>query len=351
MDPATAGRLQEALDLAVVRHSLPGLQASVRTAGGETWSGASGTADLKRKLPVRTDHLMRIGSATKMFTAAVILRLQEEGRLSLEDPLSVWFPDFPHSQEVTVRQLLNHSSGIAEFREDFPALLKTALIPTLNWGPDAIVALAARRGSYFAPGSAFQYSNTNYLLLGLIAERVTGRPLAELVRQTALAPAGLRNTFFLPQERVPDRILPGYDRDLMPFDSEHAPDNTAWASLQFASGNMVATADDLALFLEALFGGRILALETVREMTNFLDIRNERYPEWTGYGLGIERLEIGGQECWGHMGLNIGFESIPLHCPERGHTIVVLGNVSSYDIVDVFGQLQVNLEQSSAVLP
>ena len=110
LDDATAQRLEAILDQDLNRLKIPGMQATIRTADGKTWSGASGTTDLGRKQALQPDHILRVGSITKTFTAVIILKLVEDGHLKLDDPLSKWYPDFPNAEKITIRQLLNHTS-------------------------------------------------------------------------------------------------------------------------------------------------------------------------------------------------------------------------------------------------
>jgi D-alanyl-D-alanine carboxypeptidase len=135
VDRETAERLQATLDDDLNLLEAPGLQAFVRTPEGETWSGTSGTVDLRRKTPLRREHTLRVGSVTKTFTALLILQLVEEGYLSLDDPLAKWFPDLPNAGVITVRQLLNHTSGLPEY---LPKVVMKSIIPSTYWTPQAL---------------------------------------------------------------------------------------------------------------------------------------------------------------------------------------------------------------------
>ena len=139
----------------------------MRTPEGKTWSGTSGTTDLARDYLLRRDHVLRVGSVTKTFTAVLILKLVEEGRLSLDDPIAKWFPGFPSAEAITVRHLLNQSSGIPEI---IPKVMLKSIIPSTSWEPEELVDIVDEEKPNLAPGSRFEYSNTNYILLGGIAE-------------------------------------------------------------------------------------------------------------------------------------------------------------------------------------
>jgi D-alanyl-D-alanine carboxypeptidase len=172
LDNGIAQKLQAALDEDVNQQKVPGFQSFLRTAVGKTWSGTSGTTDLARENLLQRDDILRVGSVTKTFTAVIVLKLVEAGRLSLDDPIAKWFPDFPNAEAITVRQLYNHTSGIPEI---IPKVLLKSIIPSTYWKPEELVAIIAQDASSFTPRGTVEYSNTNYIMLGLIAEKVSGK--------------------------------------------------------------------------------------------------------------------------------------------------------------------------------
>jgi len=340
IDSETAQHLQAVLDAAVNRFKVTGLQASIRFPDNKTWSGVSGTVDLKRKVLLRRDHIMRIGSHTKTFTAALILKLVEEDILHLKDPLSYWFPKFPNAEEISIRQLLNHTSGIFNCSASLSGRLKTLFSPWRWWKPLEKVNFAAQKKPYFKPGVRHQYSNTNYILLGLIAERATGKTAAELFRQRLFDQVGLKNTYFVPYEEIPAKLSSGFDRDLVPFVTLHIkPDNTAWPTEAFTAGAIVSTADELVTWLDALLGGKVLTPSMLTEMTNFVDVVDGP-PDQNGYGLGLIRYETGGDEVWGHSGTIGGFSTYAMWSPYKNYTIAIIANLCRYDRVSAFADLQ-----------
>jgi len=341
MDSQTAARLQSVLDEAVNDLKMPGLQAYVRTPDNKTWFGVSGTVDFKRTALMRKDHILGVASVTKMFTAAVVLKLVDEGKLDLKDTLSKWFPDFPNAERITVRQLLNHTSGIPDIMRSFPVAGRAAINPRMMWNPKELIEVVARKKPLFDPGTDESYSNMNYILLGVIVEQVTGKAMHELYRERIFAPLGLEHSFFPPHEPAPNRIT-GFDRDLVPLPGihKHKPDNTSYSSLVYTCGAMVSTAEDIGRFTDSLFGGAILSEETLHQMTDFCDLRDPRAPLLTGYGLGLFRHEIGGEELWGHEGQIFGFQAIALYCPDKNYTIAVVGNVSAFNTAGVVAELQ-----------
>jgi D-alanyl-D-alanine carboxypeptidase len=162
MNHETALKLQAVLDEDVNILKVPGLQAFVLTPDGKTWSGTSGTIDLARKDLMQRDDVLRVGSVTKTFTAVIVLKLIEEGRFSLDDPIAKWFPDFPNAEVITVRHLLNHTSGIPEI---IPKVMMKSIIPSTYWEPKELVGIIAQDETSFTPRGTFEYSNTNYILL------------------------------------------------------------------------------------------------------------------------------------------------------------------------------------------
>jgi len=339
LDDGTAQRLQAALDEEVNLQKVPGLQAFVRMADGSTWSGVSGTTDLARKDPMQPEDVLRIGSTTKTFTAVLVLKLVEDGRLSLDDPLSNWFPAIPDAEAITVRDLLSHSSGIPEIIQR--GLMKS-VIPSTYWTRDQLLQLISQDKPLFTPGSQFSYSNSNYILLGFIVEEITGKPILQLLHEQILDPLNLKNTYFIPYEPARARLVTGFDRDLakIPGMLEITPGNTSWATLAFTSGAMASNADDLGVFFDNLFEGKLLLSSTMEEMTTFLPATNPGLDAQTGSGLGLMRFEVDGQELIGHVGEFMGSSSIAMYAPDKGYTIIVTSNLSNPDLTSVLADLQ-----------
>lgn len=340
IDQATAQRLQAILDDEVNIQKALGFQAYVRAPDGKTWSGTSGTTDLARKNLMQRDDVIRIGSTTKTFTAVLVLKLVEDGRLSLDEQISKWFPNIPNSDAITVRHLLNHTSGIAEI---IPKGMMKSIIPSTYWQREEALRLIAEDKPAFTPGSKFEYSNSNYILLGYIVEDVTGKSILQLLHEQIIDPLKLEHTYFISYEQAPAGLVTGFDRDLSHFPGmlEISPDNTSWATLAFTSGAMASTADDLGIFFENLFAGKFLSPMTMKEMMTFIPASNPGFAAQTGSGLGLMRLDVDGQELYGHVGQFMGSTSIAMVSPDKGYTIVVTSNLSNPDLVEVVARLQV----------
>ena len=306
------------------RGDAPATVLGVSSGDGETWVGADGTPE-RDGPPAGRDAPFRIASITKVFVAVVVLQLVEEGRLRLDDPASRYAPD-AGAWPVTIRELLNHTSGIPDFgmADEFGEEL--AARRDRRWSAAEVVALVADNEPTFPAGTGYSYSNTNYVLLGEVVETVTGHGWAREVRRRILDPLELRDTYvagFEPARRPP---IAGYfdlDND---GDFDNVETAEPWTSLETsdgAAGCIVSTGPDLLAFGDALFHGRLLSAETMRAMT----ADGPFHPRFTNYGLGLEiarpdyRTTI-----WGHGGYLPGFRSILWYVPSRDAVIVVLAN-------------------------
>jgi D-alanyl-D-alanine carboxypeptidase len=333
-DPdSVEGRLQHVLDEAVNAYGLPGAQAGVQLPDGRRIVVSSGTRDLgRRQLAIESGDVFKIGSATKMFVAALIGRLQERGLLSFDDAVDRWLPELPDAQQISLRQLLAHRSGIPEkLFSKFSIVLKTAFSDHVRWDPrDVIRRVVTATSAEDRQKASFHYANANYLILGLIAERAGGAPIRAQLAREFFDPLGMKHTFLLPGEPTnPPALISGYD-EYMPLGPHLiAPDCTSWDSLAFTAGAMASTADDLLRWLDALFHGRVVTSETLKELELFRDSRNNgRDESMVAYGLGLAVYEIDGRRALGHPGGGMGGECFPFYVPEHDASLVVLYNVS-----------------------
>jgi D-alanyl-D-alanine carboxypeptidase len=321
-DPAV---LQQELD-GVAEAGAPGVVGLVR-AGERTWQGASGLGDLGAKRPARAGDRFRIGSVTKSFVATLVLQLVAEGRLSLDDKLERWLPGLvPGGEQIAVRQLLNHTSGLYNYTDDLPE-------PPRRFRPQQLVAIATGHKPLFAPGREFSYSNTNYILAGLVVERVTGQRLAAQLHQRIFQPLRLDDTE-LPtiQRALGGPHVRGYappDEDWQVSDDparlvDVTEMDTSWA---WAAGAMVSTTADLARFYRALLGGQLLAPEQLKQMRTTVDASQAGHG--TRYGLGLEVLRPGcGVELWGHGGSIEGYQTTAFSTADAGRQLVMATNLN-----------------------
>jgi D-alanyl-D-alanine carboxypeptidase len=330
-----ANELQQILNNKVEELDVPGIQASVRT-GGFYWHSAGGSIDLKKEEKLTIDHILRIGSVTKIFTAAIILKLYEQGKISLDDKIDKWFPKYPKAGLITIRQLLNHRSGIFNYTENLSLGIQSVLLPKKRWDPAVLLKSTYNKKFYFLPGAGHHYSNTNYLILGLIIEEIIGEPLSKVYREYIFEPYNLNNTFFIPYEKTPEYLITGYDRDVIPLGVQKVtPGETSFATLGFSAGAVVSTAKDLCNWIDSLFKSGFLKDETLDEMTNYLQAKDDDVPKQTGYGLGLRILNIDDDILFGHTGTIPGFGAAVFYCPEKDYSIAIISNVSMFDQISV----------------
>jgi len=332
---ALAARLQEALDELRAAHGIPGVSASIVFPDGTAWTGVSGLADVGAGVKVRPDTAFAVGSISKTFTAALILALSAEGRLSLSDAASRYLPGVEAVGSVTIRQLLDHTSGLRDYLIDarFDRALRAR--PDRAWLPLRALAYAGK--PYFPPGTGFHYSNTNYLLLGLIAERVGGAPLAVQLRTRFLDPLGLSRTYDQAVEQPRGPTAHGYRfagaaRSLPPIDVTDGDGMMPFRSVVTAAegaGSLAATSLDVARWSSALYGGRVLDRSSLALMLAAVD-RGAGYAPGP-YGLGVQSVQVGRFGSWGHSGRLLGFRAVTRYLPADGIAIGVLTNQTRVD--------------------
>jgi D-alanyl-D-alanine carboxypeptidase len=338
LDKATRRKLSTILANTVKNKNVAGLQAAVRLPTGETWLGTAGNAEFAPDRAIEDDTSMAIASITKTFIAALILQLAEEGAIDLDVPFGTYFSDAPRSKTATTRQLLSHTSGIYNYFEN-PRYGKAASAwlqssPSgLNarehrWTYDEIMDLV--KDGYCKPGKCYHYSNTNFVILGQIAEAVGGKPLHKQLRQRFFKPLGMQDTIFQPEERPPADAAHGHWFWGAGY-SDHTRDSRfvpfmAAASVADAAGAIASTASDLSIWADALYGGKVLTDESLEEMTTFFS---------SGlYGLGADVASFAGNRGHGHRGGLRGFESSMWYFPADGVSVVLLSNQGNW-ITDV----------------
>ena len=288
----------------------------------------------------RKTIIFRVGSVTKTFTAALILKLYEHGKIDLEDKLGTWFPEFPKADSITIRHLLNHSSGIYNYTENLWLTARTFLRPNKKWNPDRLLKSTYNKEFYFPPGSGHYYSNTNYIVLGLLIEKVTGKSLLEAYKEYLFEPVKLNNTYFVPYEKAPEKLVSGYDRDLFPFGVHKLnPEATSFATLAHAAGAVASTADELRIWIDTLLASNFLHPEVMGEMVSYLEAKDPDVPSQIGYGLGLRVLAVDDDLIFGHTGTIPGFGAAAFYCPEKDYSVAVVSNLSLFDQINVVDAL------------
>jgi D-alanyl-D-alanine carboxypeptidase len=325
-------KLGAALEAAVAAQGITGAAAAV-DADGCSFRGAAGLAVPARALPLSAGDLFRIGSVTKTFVSTLVLMLQAEGRLSLEDRVSAHVAGLPGGDGITVRQLLNHTSGLFNYTESPEFWAASQAAPGRTYTPQDLVAFAVAHPPYFAPGKGFHYSNTNYIVAGLIAEEAGGAPLAALLRARILDPVGLSHTYLDGEEPALPGLVAGYSRSAQgDEDVTHANSPTgAWAA-----GALVSSTDDVNRFVARLVGGELLRSEEMAEMTTWT---RTPFPQAPEYGLGISEHATALGMSYGHMGSIDGYEAWTARVVAKGVTITVLANQDSAGAMNIADRL------------
>ncbi len=330
--PDVVAEIQAEMDDLTASGLPPGMVVWIDTPGYQ-FAGASGFADLTDETPMSPEGAFRIGSITKMFTATVIVQLAEEGVLTVDDPLAQWLPDvanqLPYGDQITLRHLLTHTSGlfnVVEHEAYWADIFTEATIDedtgvvTLDCVQrdphDTLARYVYGKDANFEPGAGWRYSNTNYTLLGMVIEAATDMPLAEAYRTHIYEPLGMESTFLDCYEDSVIDVVHGYTGS-----GDTTTDlNELHESIGWSAGGLVSTAQDLIAFARGLFGGALFDdPESLVAMTT--------PAPGTAWGLGISVQPV----IMGHAGYIAGFRSVLSYAPEFDTVVVVLYNNDSAD--------------------
>ncbi|MFF4323062.1 serine hydrolase domain-containing protein [Streptomyces sp. NPDC001568] len=314
--PPDAAALAQAIAGLRARHE--GATAALVRVGGASgeWRGASGVADIRTGRPAIAEGRFRAGSVTKTFTSAVVLQLVAEGRLRLDGTVQEYLPGLlPASfKPVTVRQLLNYTSGIRPadgpgdtFEEAYAHRFDVE-------DPHALIANAVAKGPEFDPGTKQHYLNIDYTILGVLIERVTGTSYDQAVTARILKPLGLRDTS-LPsrtQTRIPGAHNRGYQAVPLPDGGRRLVDVSVWgSSREWAAGDLISTTADLERFTKALFGGRLVPTAQLEEMFTVPAVPDFETGQPAELTAGMKRFVLpGGKEAWGKTGGRHGYNTL-----------------------------------------
>lgn len=348
-----AKKLQKILNDSLNKYKLPALEISIKTRDGKTWTGFAGHYSLERKQAINKNSLFKIGSTTKMFTAALILLYVERGLISLDDPLFKWYPQFLKAKNITVKDLLAHSSGIPEVLRSWSFLVESTIMKKKVWNPSKVMKSMEKKKLLFEPGTQFKYSNTNYILLGLISQKVGKDSIDRLFLKEFFIPLKMKNTYLAPHGRNNLRYpIPGIDVDYIPM-GPHVmdPKNSSWDSLVFTAGSMISSAEDLSIWYNSLFNKKVISSSMLKKMLSFnKKMIDPPVKEMIGYGFGVGQFSIANDVYIGHPGVMMGYESIPLYCPDKGHSIIILCNRSKQksDLMKIFIELKKILKDHEA---
>jgi len=312
---------------AVAEHRTVGVSVAVAKNGRTLLAKGYGFADLENDVPAAAETVYRIGSITKQFTSAAIMRLVEQGKLSLDDTLQKFLPNFPaQGHRVTVRHLLNHTSGIRSYTSLGP---KWQRVVRLDLAPDSLVTLFADEPFDFKPGDAYRYNNSGYFLLGMIIEKLSGKAYGKYLQDEFFTPLGLRSTVYCDQAPLIKRRAQGYTpRPGAPFVNAEPLSMTQ----PYAAGSLCSTVNDLVAWSLALSSGKVVSPASYALMTTPGTL-NDGKPIAYGFGLGTGTLR--GHRQVSHNGGINGFVSEVHHYPDDSVVTVVLTNTSALAAIEI----------------
>jgi D-alanyl-D-alanine carboxypeptidase len=334
--PILRAVLDARLERLRAKYGMPGISAAILFADGSTWRGTAGLADVATRRPVTSDTAFSAASVSKTFTAALILALAEDGRIGLDSKARTYLPGTAIDPAITVRQLLDHTSGLRDFF--FHPRIDKALLaqPTRVW--DAARSLRYIGKPFARPGVSWHYSNTNYLLLGMLAEAVGRASVADQLRDRFFEPLRLDHTYYqsveAPQGPVahgyrfagPDPSLPAIDLS----DGTRVVPFTSVVTAAGAAGSIATSAGDLVAWARALYGGD--ALDQASRDAMIADVaRTTKYHPTVPYGLGVQAIPIDGHPTVGHSGRFLGARAAVRWLPDERISIAVMTNQSRSD--------------------
>lgn len=329
-------RLQRAIDAFRRKTGIPGISVAIVWDDGRAWAGATGRANVAGDVPMTTGTAFAFASVSKTFTAAVVLQLVDEGKVKLDRPAADYLPEYPLDRRITVRMLMDHRSSLPDFFSNAKIDKALQADKRATWTPQRAWSYVPKYRP--TPGTVYDYSNTNYLLLGELVENVTGNPLSAEVRSRLLDPLQLNTAWYQVAEKPRAPGATGYrltrtaggavvkpvagESNVMPFRSV--------VSAAGGAGSIAGTATDAARWMQAYGSGSLLSAKTYHAM-----IADSRYTKAmhaiVTYGLGVQVITIEGQKTLGHSGRYVGFQNSVRYLRGPGISIAILTNQNTYD--------------------
>ncbi|MFI8515045.1 serine hydrolase domain-containing protein [Streptomyces sp. NPDC085460] len=316
---ALTARLDSTVEKVRREAGIPGLVVGVWMPGKGCYVRATGVADKRTGEPMSADMYIRIGSETKTFTVTALLRLVDEGKVRLDDPIDTYVRGVPNGRRITLRHLAEMRSGLFPYTSDPDFVRDLLSAPKRPFTPWEVLSYGYRHANTSEPGTTFQYSNSNLVLLGLVVEKVTGRWLADVLHEDVVRPAGLRHTFLPKGAEFPEPHPRGYTDQTLDGSTADATNwNPSWA---WSAGGMISNLDDLRRWAPVVATGELLSPATQAQRMKTLPTG---FPG-TSYGLGI--LDTNG---WiGHNGSLPGYETVTVYLPSQKATLVLMLNTDS----------------------
>jgi len=317
LNEATQRKLESSVDRAVAEAKAPGVISGVWTSGGD-WVLAKGEADTRTGRAIETSDRVRIGNITETFVATAVLQLVDEGKLSLDKKLDGFAPTVPYARDITIRQLLNHTSGVFDYTQS--AAFGKSITENVfrQYSPRELVNFAVTGGQpYFTPGGGYRYSNTNYILLGIIIEKVTGNRAESEIMKRTVDRLGLRDTSFPVGAGIPGSHSEGYFESSGGKLADVTRENVSWA---WTAGAMVSSLSDLRTWAGALVGGKLISKKMQEERLKWVDETDSPIGEKSGLGIEWRGGYIG------FSGAIFGYRTEMYRDPSRRATIVNIFN-------------------------
>ena len=333
---ATRKALTTRLGTLRATYGLPGVSAAILFPDGTMWRATSGFADVAAKRRLTADTEFAVASISKTFLAALILVLVDEGKLGLDTPVAPYLPGIDLDPTITVRQLLDHTSGLHDFFYD-PDIDEALLSDRKRvWTPQEALAYVGK--PYFEPSKGWHYSNTNYVILGLLAETIEGAPLPAQLRTRFLAPLGLDHTHYQGAEKPLGPLArayrfsgPGLRLPAIPLsDGTTVVPFTSVVTAAGSAGSVASTAGDLVRWARALYSGSVLTPVSLSAMVADVAM-TEPFKPSIPYGLGVQAATVDGRPTLGHSGRLLGSRTVMRWLPNQGIAIAVLTNQSRND--------------------
>nr|WP_299345276.1 serine hydrolase domain-containing protein [Allomuricauda sp.] len=338
-------KYQSLLD-GIIRQGVPGIMMAVYSEkdGLAAWVGASGKADLKNNVDLKPCNITRVGSTVKMLTAVTILQLVEEGKLDLEDKAASYLTeesmrDIENARTATIRELLQHSSGIYNYIQSTHFQTASLNDLTKEWKPQELLDYARGRKANFRAGTDVDYSNTNYIFLGEIIEKVEGKPFYEVFQERIFHPLGLDFTSFAAVNPVPHNIIRGYIDLYSKLEVTDATHFSGW-DYYTADGGLISNPRDLYLFLRAVVNLEIINKTHFDQMIDWI---SPSHDDEAFYGLGIFKIVTPFGDAYMHSGDAIGYYASMMYLPD--HDIYISWAVNgNYGKIDEFTQSKEAME-------
>jgi D-alanyl-D-alanine carboxypeptidase len=330
----------QALIDGITSQGVVGITMSVYHPSTGIWIGAGGRADLHNNTEMKPCNISRVGSTVKMVTAVTVLKLQEEGKLDLDDEISTYLQGdvidkIENAGKATIRQLMQHSSGIYNYIQNLNFQTASTNDLIREWRPEDLLQYAYHRKAYFQPDEDVRYSNTGYIMLGLLIEKIEGKPFYRVFEEKIFNPLGLTLTQFAAEDPVPYGIVRGYI-DL--YSNLQVVESTYFSGWDYytADGGLISNPYDLNEFFRALMNGQIISNASLQEMLTFKTPKEQDPGFYTiHYGLGIFKVNTPQGDAYLHSGDAIGYYANMIYFPDDSTTFVYAVN-SNYGKIDQF---------------